>query len=167
MSVKPISIAFSLVLFGASIAAAAQPTRINEFDDWGVYSYTSKDGRVCYALSRPNEMKPAGVDHGQNFFIVTPGGDGGSTYVPEAIMGYALKAGSAVNIAIGDDKFVMFTKDNAAWVQKESDEPQMVSAMKSGADMRVEATSSRGTATSYAYSLSGITAALDQVAKCN
>jgi hypothetical protein len=167
MSVKPISIAFSLVLFGAPIAAAAQPTRINEFDDWGVYSYTSKDGRVCYALSRPKEMKPAGLDHGNNFFIVTPGGDGGSAYVPEAIMGYTLKPGSAVNVTIVDDKFVMFTRDNAAWVQKENEEPQMVNAMKGGADMQVEATSSRGTATSYSFSLSGITAALDQVAKCD
>ncbi|TCR83871.1 invasion associated locus B family protein [Rhizobium sp. BK376] len=167
MSVKPIAIAFSLLLSSASIAAAAQPTRINEFDDWGVYSYASKQGTVCYALSMPKQMKPEGIDHGRNFFIVSPGGDGGSAYVPEAIMGYPLKAGSAVNITIGDDKFVMFTKDNAAWVQKEGEEPQMVSAMQGGSDMLVEATSKRGTSTSYSYSLSGITAALKQVAKCN
>jgi hypothetical protein len=167
MSVKPIAIALSLLLSGASFAAAAQPTRINEFDDWGVYSYASKDGTVCYALTAPKEMKPEGVDHGRNFFIVSPGGDGGSAYVPEAIMGYALKSGSPVNVTIGDDKFVMFTRDNAAWVQKENEEPQLVTAMKGGSDMLVEATSKRGTATSYSYSLSGITAALKQVAKCN
>jgi invasion protein IalB len=51
--------------------------------------------------------------------------------------------------------------------QKENEEPQMVSAIRKGADMLVEATSRRGTATSYSYSLSGITAALKQVAKCN
>lgn len=167
MSLKPIAIALSLVLSGAYAAAAAQPTRINEFDDWGVYSYASKDGTVCYALSRPKEMKPEGVDHGANFFIVSPGGDGGSAYVPEAIMGYALKPGSDINVTIGDDKYVMFTKDNAAWVQKENEEPQLVASMKGGSDMQVEATSKRGTATSYSYSLSGITAALKQVAKCN
>jgi hypothetical protein len=167
MSVKPISIALSLLLASASLAAAAQPTRINEFDDWGVYSYKTGDGTACYALSVPKEMKPEGIDHGRNFFIVSPGGDGGSAYVPEAIMGYPLKEGSVVNVTIGDDKYVMFTKDNAAWVQKENEEPQLISAMKGGSDMQVEATSKRGTATSYSYSLSGITAAMKQVAKCN
>lgn len=167
MSVKPIVIALSFLLAGAAAAAANQPTRISEFDDWGVYSYQSKDGTVCYALAMPKEMKPEGVDHGRNFFIVSPGGDKGSAYVPEAIMGYTLKGGSDVNVTIGDDKYVMFTKDSAAWVEKENDEPKLIASMKGGADMLVEATSKRGTATSYSYSLSGITAALKQVAKCN
>ncbi len=168
MSVKPIAIALSLLFTGAcaAAAAAAQPQRINEFDDWGVYSYESSGGTACYALSMPKTMKPEGVDHGRNFFIIAPG-EGASSYAPQARMGYALKEGSKVNVTIGDDTFVMFTRDNAAWIEKEGEEPQMISAMKGGRDMVVEATSRRGTATSYSYSLSGVTAALKQAASCN
>ena len=38
-----------------------------------------------------------------------------------------------------------------------------VRAMRRGSDMRVEATSNRGTATAYTFSLLGVTAALEQV----
>jgi hypothetical protein len=76
MHLKPIAITLSLIFSSACAATAAQPTSIGEFNDWGVYSYQSKNGTVCYALSTPKEMKPEGVDHGQNFFIVSPGGDG-------------------------------------------------------------------------------------------
>jgi hypothetical protein len=162
-----IFIAFPLMLSSASMASAAPPIRLNAFDDWSVYSYQSDKGRTCYALSRPIKMAPAGVDHGNNYLIVSLGGADGSPYVPEALMGYQLKEGSAVKATIDSDKFLMFTKDNGAWVQREEQEPAMVAAMKAGSTLTLEATSARGTSTSYTYSLSGITAALQQIKSCH
>jgi hypothetical protein len=161
-----IFIAFSAMLSGATVASAAQPIRLNAFDNWAVYSYQTDKGRTCYALSRPIKMAPAGVDHGNNYLIVSPG-QGRSPYVPEALMGYQLKEGSAVKATIDSDKFLMFTKDNGAWVQREEREPAMVAAMKAGSTLTLEATSARGTSTSYTYSLSGITAALQQIKSCH
>ena len=38
--------------------------------------------------------------------------------------------------------------------------------MKAGGELNVQAESRRGTQTSYTFSLKGITAALDEIAKC-
>ena len=62
--------------------------------------------------------------------------------------------------------FVMFTKGNSAWVENAAEEPALVAAMKNGKAMSVNAKSRKGTATSYSYSLSGISAALKQIEAC-
>jgi hypothetical protein len=156
----------ALSIFAASAATAfAEPSRIQQYDDWGVYSYASKTGTTCYALSMPKTMEPAGVDHGKNYFLVAAGGKSGS-FVPEAVRGYALKPDAPITVTVGDRSFAMVSKDNAAWVSQVSQEPALVAAMKGGSDMTVRATSLRGTATRYTYSLSGITAALKRVAAC-
>ena len=53
-----------------------------------------------------------------------------------------------------------------AWVENAAEEPALVAAMKGGKSMTVKAVSGRGTATSYSYSLSGISAALKQIESC-
>ena len=153
-------------LFASALAAHAEPSRIQQFDDWGVYSYASASGTVCYALSMPTKMEPAGIDHGKNYFLVSPAGGKGGGFVPEAVMGYPLKVGGPVAVSVGETRFAMVAKDNAAWVQSEAQEPALVAALQGGSDMTVSATSKRGTATRYTYSLSGISAALKKVAAC-
>lgn len=152
--------------FASALAAHAEPSRIQQFDDWGVYSYASKTGTVCYALSMPKTMEPAGIDHGKNYFLVSPSSAKGGGFVPEAVRGYMLKPGAPITVSVGDRSFAMVSKDNAAWVQQEAQEPALIAAMKGGSDMTVSATSKRGTATRYTYSLTGISAALQKVATC-
>ena len=50
---------------------------------------------------------------------------------------------------------------------EESREHDVISAIRSGSDMTVEAVSQRGTAITYTYSLNGVTAALKRMASCN
>lgn len=152
--------------FASALAVHAEPSRIQQFDDWGVYSYQSKGSTVCYALSMPKTMEPSGIDHGKNYFLVSPSGAKGGGFVPEAVAGYALKPGTA-SVDVDGRSFSMVSKDNAAWVQEEAQEPALVNAMRGGSDLTVHATSKRGTATRYTYSLSGITAALKKVSACN
>lgn len=155
--------AISLIL-GSAAAAAAQPTRIKQFDAWGVYSYTQNGQKNCYALSVPVQAQPSTVNHGDNFLLVAPQASG---YAPQAIMGYNLKPSSDVRVRVDDKAFTMAPKENAAWVKNQAREPEMVAAMRAGRQLVVEATSQRGTDTSYAYSLKGVTAALNEVRKCN
>ena len=154
------------VALSAGMAHADVPVRIDQFDHWGAYSLKSGDGVSCYVVSRPIAQKPSGVDHGDNFFIVSRVASG-AKLVPEAAMGYDLKHGEAMVASVGDKTFPMFTKDRHGWVRDETQEPSMVSAMRGGAQLEVQATSKRGTATSYSYSLSGITAALKRIETCN
>ena len=59
----------------------------------------------------------------------------------------------------------MFGNDDTAWVEDAKDEPGMVEAMRGG-DMTLAAVSRRGAATTYTYSLSGITDALKKIGLC-
>ncbi len=154
---------FSLILASAAVAIA-QPSRIKQFDAWGVYSYTANGQKNCYALSVPVSEAPNNVNHGDNFVLVAPEGPG---YAPQAIMGYNLKPSSEVQVRVDDKSFTMSPKDNAAWVKNKARESEMVNAMRAGSKLVIEATSRRGTNTSYAYSLKGVTAALREVEKCN
>jgi hypothetical protein len=165
MSAKTAILAAS-ALVASVLAAQAEPSRIQQFDDWGVYAYAGKTGTICYALSMPKTMEPPGIDHGKNYFLVSPAAGKGGGFVPESVRGYLLKPGAPITVTVGDKSFAMVSKDNAAWVREPAEEPDLVAAMQGGSDMTVSATSKRGTATRYTYSLAGISAALKKVAAC-
>ncbi|KXG85480.1 invasion associated locus B family protein [Agrobacterium bohemicum] len=166
MFVRSVATAVAILLTSVGIASAQSPTRIQQFNAWGAYSYKSGKSTVCYVLSIPTTKEPASVDHGDIFFIVSQRPGQNISYEPQAMVGYSLRESSKVNVTIDSKNFVMFTKDKAAWVENAAEEPALVAAMKVGKSMTVKATSARGTATSYSYSLSGISAALKQIESC-
>lgn len=81
------------------------------------------------------------------------------------IIGYRFKPSSKVSVDIDGQKFSMFTKEDGAWIENAAEENAMVEAMRAGRAMTVVGTSSRGTVTTDNYSLSGISASLDAMAK--
>ncbi|MBO9125534.1 MULTISPECIES: invasion associated locus B family protein [unclassified Rhizobium] len=167
---KRLSLSLSIALAGTlagAVTAHAQPSMVKQFDDWGVYSYDRSGKTVCYILTVPKTMQPAAVDHGRNYFVVGRAPGRGTNYEPQAIMGYDLKPGSRAKVEIGGKEFTMFTKGSSAWVLEETKEPDLIDSMRGGSDMTVDAVSRRGTATSYTYSLNGVTAALKRMAQCN
>lgn len=166
MFARSIATALAIMLTGAGIANAQSPTRIQQFNAWGAYSYKSGNSTVCYVLSIPTAKEPASVNHGDVFFIISQRPGQNISYEPQAMVGYALRESSKVNVTIDNKNFVMFTKDKGAWVENAAEEPALVAAMKAGRSMTVKATSQRGTSTSYSYSLSGISAALKQIESC-
>ncbi|MCI5074946.1 invasion associated locus B family protein [Oricola sp.] len=161
-------LAASLVAASATGAWAQTPTRIGDYSDWSAFSYNSGNSKVCYTLSVPipGSEKPAEVNHGTNFFIVTQRTTQNVSYEPQFMADYALRDSSKVTVTVGDKSFTFFTKDKSAWAENAAQEPALVAAMKAGSKMTVTATSARGTNTSYDYSLSGVTAALDAIQNC-
>ena len=149
-------------------AHAQTPTRIDDFEDWSAFSYNSDGSKVCYTLSVPipGSEKPTDVNHGTNFFIVTQRATQNVSYEPQFMADYNLREASKVTVTIGDESFSFFTKDKSAWAENAAQEPALVAAMKAGSKMTVQATSARGTNTSYEYSLLGVTAALDAIQDC-
>ncbi len=166
MFTRRFALALTLVVASAGIASAPTPTRIQQFKAWGAYTYKSGNSNVCYVLSVPTTKEPANVDHGDIFFIVSQRPGQNISYEPQAMMGYVMKENSKVNVTIDNKTFVMFTKEKAAWVENAAEEPALVNAMKTGHNMTVKAMSRKGTVTSYAYSLQGISAALKQIERC-
>ncbi|MDQ2633911.1 MAG: invasion associated locus B family protein [Pseudomonadota bacterium] len=164
-----ISILSSLALVVLAGQAYAQSARqVAKHGDWATYSYQAQNGKVCYVLTvpKPKSMRPANVDHGDIFFFVRQRPGQAVSLEPQFIAGYTLREGSKVSVSVGSKDFTMFTKGKSAWVENAAEEPQLIAAMKGGADMQLTAQSSRGTKTSYTFSLSGITAALDAIAGC-
>ncbi|SKA21076.1 invasion associated locus B family protein [Consotaella salsifontis] len=167
MTFKKVLTATAAILALSSVAAGAQtPTRMSQFNYWGSYSYQSGNDKICYVLSTPTKMEPANVDHGDIFFLISQKPGQGISYEPQAVMGYPLKEGSKVVVDVDGKKFSMFTKGESAWMENAAEEPQLVAALKAGRGMQVDATSQRGTATHYTYSLSGVTAAIDSIKNC-
>ncbi|EJF74578.1 invasion associated locus B family protein [Bartonella alsatica] len=161
-------IAASVAVFVIVGAVCAQaPSRLNQFEAWGAYSYKSPRNTICYVLSVPLEALPTTVNHGDNFFLVTKRSHSPVSFEPQFMAGYTLKEGSKVTVTIGNKDFDFFTKDSSAWLASSELEKQLVSAMRSGINMTVKAISKRGTYTTYTYSLKGITAALDVIQKCH
>ncbi|WP_436257334.1 invasion associated locus B family protein [Neorhizobium sp. LjRoot104] len=138
---------------------------IKSFDAWGVYSYSSSGKRQCYVLSSPQQMLPTGVDHGANYFLVSPG-PSGRGYYPQTTMGYDLRPGSELTATIDSRSFAMMVKEKSGWTRAPDDDIAMINAMKKGHTLMLRAVSRRGTQTSYSYSLSGLTAALAEAARC-
>jgi hypothetical protein len=167
MQLKNVLTATAAILIFSSAAGAAQtPTRINQFNAWGTYSYDDTGGKVCYILSTPTQMSPASVNHGDIFFLVSQKPGQGVSYEPQVVMGYPLQEGSKVTVDVDGKDYTMFVKGESAWMENAAEEPQLVAALKAGRSMKVDATSQRGTATSYTYSLSGVTAALNSINEC-
>ena len=89
-----------------------------------------------------------------------------TTFEPQFTVGYPFKDGSKVTLTIDGKNFSMFTKGGNAWMENPAEEPTVVAAMQKGRAMSVSGQSRRGTVTSYAYSLSGVTASLKEINSC-
>jgi invasion protein IalB len=147
--------------------AGAQPTLLGQFADWGAYVATGGSSKVCYALATPSAARTTPPDRPRNpvyMFISTRPAENVKNEV-SVIIGYPLKPDSEVNVEIGANKFVMYTKADGAWVGNAAEEARMVETMRKGADIVVTGTSARGTQSTDRYSLKGLAQALDRAAK--
>jgi invasion protein IalB len=160
-----ISILCLVLASGSAVAQTA--TKIGQSNAWGTYSYQSDKGKVCYVLSVPTAKQPSNLDHGDIYFFVSQKPGQNVAFEPQFIAAYSFQESSKVRVTVGDRSFSMFTRGNSAWLENAAEEPLLVAQMKAGATMKVDATSGRGNATSYEFSLRGITAALDSISNCN
>jgi hypothetical protein len=150
----------------AGPAMAQSATKVGQYNAWGTYSYQADSGKICYVLSVPTEKQPAQLNHGDIFFFVSQKPGQNVAYEPQFIASYDFQENSKVSVKVGDRSFSLFTKGKSAWLENAAEEPLLVAAMKAGAAMSVSATSGRGNATNYSFSLRGITAALESISSC-
>ncbi len=147
-------------------AQAQTATRIGQHNDWAAYSYVQNNAKTCYVLSVPKAKQPADLNHGDIFFFVQHKPGQNVSFEPQFTAGYNLRENSAVTVTVGNASFSMFTRGNSAWIENPAQEPQLIAAMRGGATMSIKATSGRGNATSYEFSLKGISAALNSIGTC-
>ena len=163
-------LAASLLLFSSTLMisgpVSAQTAKFLErFDDWSVYVNDQPGKKICFAIAEPKDKKPKNVKRGPIYFYVSHWpGDQVKNEISVKI-GYPFRPGSSATVTIGKAKFKLFTKEEGAFVQDQAKEKQLVDAKRGGNLMIIQGRSKRGTLTTDRYSLKGISAALDRVAK--
>ncbi|WP_300552975.1 invasion associated locus B family protein [Maricaulis sp.] len=147
----------------ATAIAQSDPQFRGEYTDWRVFTRDTEAGRVCYALVRPSDSAPRSHEHGSVYFIVATWQSGSVQEQPNLLVGYDLRPSSPPRVQVGSNRYSMFVDNREGFLDDLEDEPRLVRSMRRGSVMRVEATSTEGTGTSYEFSLSGVTAALQRV----
>ena len=143
-----------------SAANASEPKLEGTFSDWAAYSRSEGSDKICYVLAAPSKKTPSSVKHGDIYFMVSNWKSGQATEQPSLMTGYTLKDSSPPVAIVGSSRTRMFASANEAFIESARDERTLVGKMRGGANMRVQAVSSRGTSVSYEFSLKGVTAAL-------
>jgi hypothetical protein len=141
-------------------ASANTPELDSRHSDWTVYTRGAGNAKTCYAVSRPTTLSPTTVRHGDVFFLVSNWANGDAMEQPSLMTGFPLKPARSPKARVGSTSIAMYGAENEAFIAESSDERRLVKEMRAGANMTVEAVSSRGTEVSYNFSLKGITAAL-------
>ena len=145
----------------------AHPNLLGHYGDWGAYAAAAGSGKVCYALATHSSTRTNPANRPRDpvyLFISTRPGENVHNEI-SVIIGYQLKPDSEVNVEIGNNKFVMYTKADGAWLSNAAEEARMVETMRKGADIVITGTSARGTQSTDRYSLKGLSQALDRTAK--
>lgn len=155
--------ALLLACFGVPIAMAQEQPKLHKtYKDWAVFTVPSDGDTICYVRSFAQDKAPKNVDHGDVVFFVTIWKSNAAVKQSSLMTGYTIKAAPPPTARVGNTRIAMYPADNEAFVEEDVDERKLVAVMRKGSRLRVDARSARGTATTYEFSLSGITAALQK-----
>jgi invasion protein IalB len=162
----------SLVVAGAAAAApAASPsaTPAGTFKDWNFFTAGDAGGQVCFIASQPTDSKYSKPVSGRDpaFFQITTIPSKNIRNEASSIVGYTFAADAQVVADVDGTKFKMFldaSYPDTTWAQPDQ-EAALVTAMRHGHVLTLTGVSKRKTTVTDTYSLSGIGAALDAMAK--
>lgn len=167
MKTKPALLA-SCLLAALAVTAAAKAEDVSVIakqDAWTVYLREGNDARMCFAAAQPRLSEPATAKREPIFFYVTAWPREGVKGEVSVKVGYKLKRGSAVTLAVGSSAFKLGTKDDRAFIADSAEERRLLDAMRKATSMTVMGESERGTKTKDTYALAGFGPALDKVAQ--
>ena len=145
---------------------AQQAQNLGTFQNWTAWKGTDANGEMCYISSQPQTTLPAGVNRSPIHFLVIHRKGLGTKNEVQTLIGYPFNTtNSNASATIDGKSYPMVTEGEAAWLAATADEPGFVAALKAGAQLVVRGTSQRGTDTTDTYSLSGATAAMNEIDK--
>ena len=158
------------VLAGCLVSVLSFPAEaekreiLGSYRDWDTIQIERDNGeKHCMMISMPKRSSPNNVTHGEVYMTVTHRPRRKVRDEINFVAGYDLKVGSSVNGTIGSTGYTMFSEGRNGWNYSQGDDSKMVAAMKRGSSLSIRATSTRGTNTSYTFSLTGFTAAYNAI----
>jgi invasion protein IalB len=158
----------ALIVCGAAafvpVAASAQDARsLGTFNAWTAWQGSDANGVVCYISAQPTRTEPTGVNRDPIHFLVIHRKGLGTKNEVQTLIGYPFNANPAASATVDGRAYPMVTEGSAAWLASAGDEGGFVTALKAGTTLVVRGTSQRGTQTTDTYSLSGVTAAMNEI----
>ena len=148
----------------ATPTLAQEVTLLQKYNDWTAYAAVGSP-KVCFAVAKPKESLPKAIKRGPILFYISRWPADNVVNEISVKMGYPFADGAKVSASVGSDKFELFTKEEGAFVEKPETETKLIEAMKGGTALKIEGRSVRGTSTTDNYSLSGLSDALERIAK--
>jgi hypothetical protein len=159
------TVAAAVVLALASSAGMAQSVKtIGTYSSWTSFTHGEAASLLCFATAQPSKQEPSGAKRDPAFVYVSSWPKDGVKAEISVKIGYALRKGSDVTLAVGSSTFKLFAHGDRAYVADATEELKLLEAMRRGNTMTVKGTSDRGTSTTDTYSLAGITQALQAMA---
>jgi hypothetical protein len=155
----------------AAPATAQEIKQLGTFKAWTAWSGTDANGPMCYISAvpeswSPQEVKGAPVKRSPIHFLIINRKGLGTKNEVQTLVGYPFHPTNAnVTASIDGKAYPMVTEGEAAWLAVEADEPAFVEALKKGSKLVVKGTSTKGNNMTDNYNLSGVTAALGEIAK--
>lgn len=161
-------LAVILFSFGmAPLAQASEPNLIGTFGDWTAYEFTENGNKVCYMASVPKTAVGNYTVRGDVFALITHRPAEKTKDVFSYITGYPYKSGSEVSVDVNGRTFKLFTQDDTAWAADAAADSAIADAIRNGSNMVVKGVSTRGTATTDTFGLSGSSKAYQAISeKC-
>ena len=148
-------------------AQAQTPQLIGTYGDWSAYRFTENGNKVCYMVAQPETAVGNYTKRGDIFALITHRPADNTRNVFSYMTGYSYKEGSDVSVKIDNRNFNLFTQGDTAWAADAATDNNIAQAVQAGNRMIVKGTSSRGTATTDTFSLSGSTKAHNKItAEC-
>lgn len=150
----------------AVVGSAQAATKLGTFTVWTAWTDNDANGKICYISATPKDSQPTNVKRGPIHFLVTHRMANKQKNEVATMIGYPFKDKAEASATVDGKAYPMVTdpKLEAGWLYKEH-ENGFVDAMKRGTEMVVRGISSRGTRTTDTYSLSGVTAAMNEIDK--
>jgi len=136
---------------------------VNTHGAWKSYRHGSGDQRMCFVVSEPTDSEPKDAKRQSPRIYVTAWPAAGVRAEISVLVGAALKKGAVISIDIDGTQFDLFPDGDRAYVSDANDEQKLLEAMRRGRSMVITATPATGQSTRDAYSLSGVTAAIQSI----
>jgi hypothetical protein len=152
---------------GAVGTTPGKPNLVGTYADWGTYLSQGAKSKICYALGQPKDRSPSSLKRESAYvFISSRPGEGVRNEV-SIIMGVPLKDGANGGKAqVGSASFELVAKGQNAFIKNAAEEGQFVESLrKRGSRLVIKIPTSKGAVVADTYSLSGVSQALDRVAK--
>jgi hypothetical protein len=151
----------------APVAGPAKPTLLGQYGEWGAYTAAPGGRKLCFAIAKPTaaETKPPDRPRNQPYMFISTRPADKVTNEVSVMVGYPFKTGSEATAEVGGTTFQLYTQNDGAWIKNAAEEAHMIDAMRAGDNAVVKGTSAKGTESIDAYSLKGLTEALDRVAQ--